>query len=264
VWETKTSLVADAKHRFTVAVKGDEVLGPRHWVKIPEEWERQHTRATALTILPVVLIVACRSPLWILRARAVARDRSLARPCDPRRYRDLAPVGALREQRPGVGGELRHLDPWTTAMVVFAASGVFAVVFTFGAVALLAATRRPCSASASASRVVAEEAGGTGSCAARGAGGGRISRAGRDRRAHAGGCGCREHSSPVRGIQSGLPSYDVSFFPGLNTVISVLLNACWSTLSMATLASLLLRFCRSKALLVLVLVVGTALVSATP
>jgi hypothetical protein len=73
-WEDKLPTLTDnARHRLGVGVKGDEVTGPRHWIKIPEAWEREHTRQTIWLILPSILLIGAGLLGVVLAARAVAR-----------------------------------------------------------------------------------------------------------------------------------------------------------------------------------------------
>jgi membrane protease YdiL (CAAX protease family) len=73
-WQDRLPSLSDnARRRISVAVKGDEVTGPRHWIKIPEEWEREHTRITIGVILPNVLIIVGGLLGLLLAARAISR-----------------------------------------------------------------------------------------------------------------------------------------------------------------------------------------------
>jgi hypothetical protein len=57
-WESKKKLAGEATERVEVVVKGDEINGPRRFVKIPEEWQREHERQTVQQVLVVILFCA--------------------------------------------------------------------------------------------------------------------------------------------------------------------------------------------------------------
>jgi len=56
-----------------VMVKGDEVNGPRHFVKIPEEWQRKHEQQTVQQVLVVVLFCAAGLAGVIFAAIAIPK-----------------------------------------------------------------------------------------------------------------------------------------------------------------------------------------------
>lgn len=73
IWEAKQKLAGEATHRMTVELIGDEVNGPRHWIKIPEEWERQRQEQGARAIVAVVFFCAAGLAALILSALAIRR-----------------------------------------------------------------------------------------------------------------------------------------------------------------------------------------------
>jgi hypothetical protein len=72
-WESKQKLAGEATHRVEIQVKGDEVNGPRHFVKIPEEWQRKHEQQTVQQVLVVVLFCIAGLAGVIFAAMAIPK-----------------------------------------------------------------------------------------------------------------------------------------------------------------------------------------------
>ncbi len=72
-WESNAKLAGEANHRITMGVKGDEVTGPHHFVKLPEEWKRERERTTVFPFLVVFMFVGLGLAGVIFAARAVSR-----------------------------------------------------------------------------------------------------------------------------------------------------------------------------------------------
>ena len=263
VWEANAKLLADATHRITVAVKGDEVAGPRHWIKIPEQWERKHTRPTLFTILPVVLIVALSLVGLGFFARAIPRTR-----LHWRMHVGIGGAAALLQlvnlvnAYPAFFESYTTSIPWSTSQVLFAVSGLIGVLFTMAGVAAL---------SAAAETLLSERFGALEPWPDRSPERGRAllealrfgaaaalvmlgARALVD-------AGQQAIPTPVRGVSTGLPGYDVSLLPGLAVFTGVLFRALWRALITAALAGLLLRLFRTRLRLVVALLLGTALLA---
>lgn len=51
VWEGKKPLASEARERVAVDLTGDRLSGPFYSIKIPEDWERNHTRQRLSTLL---------------------------------------------------------------------------------------------------------------------------------------------------------------------------------------------------------------------
>ncbi len=73
IFESKQKLAGEATHRLTVDVLGDEVNGPRHSVKIPEDWLRKREERGIRQIAVVVLIVLGGLLAVILAALAIPK-----------------------------------------------------------------------------------------------------------------------------------------------------------------------------------------------
>src|SRR5205085_2778258 len=73
IWESNDKLAGEATHRMTVDVIGDEVNGPRHWVKIPEDWERQRQQRGIRAIAVLALGIAAGLLAVILAALAISK-----------------------------------------------------------------------------------------------------------------------------------------------------------------------------------------------
>jgi len=73
IWESKQKLAGDATHRITIEVIGDEVNGPRHWIKIPEDWERKHQEQGLRVVLTLVFFSAAGLAAIIFAALAIPK-----------------------------------------------------------------------------------------------------------------------------------------------------------------------------------------------
>jgi membrane protease YdiL (CAAX protease family) len=70
VWEGKKPLAGEARERVAVDLTGDRLSGPFYSIKIPEDWERNHTRQRLSTLLLPVYI-----GLWVAVAVVVFAKR---------------------------------------------------------------------------------------------------------------------------------------------------------------------------------------------
>ena len=70
VWEGKKPLAGEARERVAVDLTGDRLSGPLYSIKIPEDWERNHTRQRLSTLLLPVYI-----GLWVAVAVVVFAKR---------------------------------------------------------------------------------------------------------------------------------------------------------------------------------------------
>jgi hypothetical protein len=264
VWEKTTKLVADAGHRITVAVKGDEAAGPRHWIKIPEDWERRHTRPTLFTVMPIILMVALGLIGVTLFARAVPRTSVRWR-----KHIWLGLAAALLQTISFVNGApqlQQSIDtsiPWSTNVLIFTLSGLMAAVFGGATIAMLSAGVEtllgesfgpvvlwPATAPERGRAVLQGIAAGL--CGALLLGGVRsLVDLGMDR-----------IPSAVRGVKSGLPGFDAHFSPALGNVLGTVYGALWQALLLGAVAAVLLRLFRDRRMLIVAVVLGTALMAA--
>jgi membrane protease YdiL (CAAX protease family) len=261
VWEENQKLVGEAAHRITVAVRGDEPNGPLHTIKLPEEWQRLHTRPTLFTVMPVILIVLLVVAGVVLFARGVSNVRV--------RWRAHVWLGIVATlfqlaiflvSIPELKQNMVTSVPWGTSMTIFVLGGILSSLFSGGAVTMLAAaietllTDRfgPLSfwprTSAARGRALLEGLT-AGAAAAVTVGGVRaLIDWGKER-----------VPSAVRGVSTGLPSFDASLSPSLAMVVRSLYGAMWQTLLLGGVAAVLLRLFRDRRALVAALIVGTAL-----
>lgn len=266
VWEAEKKLAGEATHRLTVALVGDEVTGPDHWIKIPEEWVRRHTRLTVLNILPTILFVGLGlAALWLF-IRSVTR-RSLRW----RLHFTLGGIAAglqfLREINgiPAWAAGYSTSVPWSSSMAMSAAGRLILVMATFVGVSVLAAL---------AEGLLSERFGSLTLWPPRGPGRGRailealvagaagVLLLGGARNLL--GAVLERIPSPARGIASGLPGYPVSFWPGLAVFLEILTGALWAAMATVALAALLVRLFRNRTVLAVALLLITAVLGAGP
>ncbi len=261
VWESQAKLLGEATHRITVGVIGDEVTGPRHWVKIPEEWQRQHTRLSVLNLLPTVMFLGLGLWAIVLFVRAVARTA-----VHWRLHLMLGGAGALfqfvRSVNAVPGWKVNYSTsvPWSSFAAQQAAVSILLLsIGTFVGLAALAALAETLLSDRFGSlalwprggldrgralleALVAGTAAALVSLAV-----GTVARLALER-----------IPSPVRGLSSGLPGYPVSSWPGLAMFLDTLTGSLWMTMLIVACAALLLRMSRNKAAPTVALVILAA------
>ncbi len=264
VWEAKRKIAGEATHRITAAVRGDEVTGPQHRVKVPEEWERAHTRPSPFTILPVVLF----SGLGLAGLGFFVRDLRRA----TIHWRTHAGFGALAAALQLVQSvnaipswSVRYATsvPWSNAMTTTTALNLMQILFAFVGIAGLGAI---------AETLLSARFGALSLWPARGPDRGRALLQGLAAGTAAAlvimgvkaalRAGLNGIASPVRGLDSGLPAFPVSFIPALAGFAQLLIASLWATFVTAALAGLMLKFCRSSAALAFALILGAGAVAA--
>lgn len=137
-WESKQKLAGEATQRVEVIVKGDEVNGPRHFVKIPEEWERRHNQQNVRQVLVVVLFCAVGLAGVIFAAIAIPKVTVYWR-----LYMTLGAVAAVLR----LAGALNEIPDWwesydtavawSNAMTQSALGALMGVMLAFLGVAAL-------------------------------------------------------------------------------------------------------------------------------
>jgi membrane protease YdiL (CAAX protease family) len=138
-WESKKKLAGEATERVEVVVKGDEVNGPRRFVKIPEEWEREHNRQTVQQVLVVILFCAVGLAGVIFAAIAIPKVTVYWRlhmtlGAIAAALRVIAYLNDIPEWWEGYDTALT----WTNAMTQEALGAVMGIMLAFLGVAALA------------------------------------------------------------------------------------------------------------------------------
>ncbi len=266
-WEDKLPSLADnARHRISVAVRGNEVNGPRHWVKIPEEWEREHTRITFWVTLPNLLIIGTGLIAIVLAAKAISRYTP-----NWRFHLTLAGIGAaliLVHSMNGARSWALSYDtsiPWGNYSTQRSLLALMAVVGGFIGMALLSVladiliserfARPRFWASPGYERARAMMEGLiAGVCAAFILDGARLLT----------GMVVDKIPALTRGASSGIPSFPIAEAPGLAMFTGSLMGTLWGTLLLAAGAAIFFRLLRSPLAAGLGLFVVATILAAAP
>ena len=262
-WEANRKLLAEAAHRIVVAVRGDEANGPRHWIKLPEEWERQHTRPTLLTLMPVILMVGFSMAGLYLFARALQRRSVAWRP-----HVWVGIAGALTQivgvclNWPSLQQNMQTSVPWETSLLIFVMGGLIGAVFIGAFLTLL---------SVAAHTLLTERFGPVTLWPATPSERGRAVLQGLLAGAVAAlfFVGFRSAIdfmtaaivSPARGVRSGLPSVEPSMVPSLSIVVHVLFFAFIRTLLLFAALAVAFRLFRTRRAFVIAALVATLLMA---
>jgi hypothetical protein len=246
VWERLRPIVGEATHRVTVGVQGDEVTGPRHWIKVPEEWERIHTRPTIFTVIPVLLFTGIALGGVFLFARGLSQVA-----VHWRLHVTLGLAAAVLQLAqlvnsiPNWGVGYTTSVPWSTSAAIGAAGIGIATLFTFIGVAGLAAVAETLLVQRFGPLTVWPERGQRGRAILEGlAAGATAAFLLMGTRALVS-AALEVVPSPFRGVSSGLPDHPVTFLPGLRMFLGPLTMGIWVTVMIAGLAGVLLRVCRT-------------------
>ncbi len=266
-WEDKLPSLSDnARHRISVAVKGDEVNGPRHWIKIPEEWEREHTRITFWVTLPNLLIIGVGLIAVVLAAKAMSRVTP-----NWRFHLLLAGIGAaiiLVHTMNGARGWALSYDtsiPWAnystqrSLLALMAVIGGFIGLASLGVVAELLITERfgrPrfwAPPGYERARALLEGLF-AGVCAAMILGAARLLT----------GVAVEKIPSVARGAGSGIPGFPVAEAPGMAMFTGSLMGGLWGALFLAAAAAIFFRLLRSPLAAAIGLAVVATMAAAAP
>lgn len=263
VWESKSPLVGEAHHRITAAVKGGEVTGPLHWIKVPEEWQREHSRPTPLTALPVVLAIVVGIVGVLLFAKAV-RTTEVRWKQHMMLGAVAAGIAAIRaiNSIPASRAAYETSVPWSTMVVMLIAGQLVALIFVFASATVLAGVAETLLAHRFGRITWWPPAAGRGRAillaVVAGIGGALLM----DGVSTLVSAAVETIPSPVRGLRSGLPAYAPAFLPGLTVALDPLMAGVWQPLLVGVAAGLALRLFRSPLLLGLALLVACAAMAA--